>query len=600
MIRRFGMFAVVLALLGSVRPAAAEAMSNPLSVVPEDAVFFMLVPCIQQADTHFQKTIADLGLDMFLPPPNNSLATMMGTYLQMTTGLNVEGPLVVAVLPFTNFMEAPAKQVVIVPASDPKALLQAMGGTESEGGQWNVMVMGQPMSAATTKDRVVIGMMPDTVKQVAAADKGIDSKLSDAEKKAVEGLDVAVWVDGAKMIELFREQIDNFVNTIVAMQQAGGEGDAKSSEGSKKQLQTMIDGIRSASFGVSLGEKGLALRVGLNAKPGSDFAKQTQAKTTTESLLTGLPASQYLLAFGSIVHPDAIKESMTAMDMYVDMLKSIEGVKDEDAQKLVGEFKDLVSALRGVRGSVDAVEPGTDGLFAANMIVDTGDSKKWIAGWASLVEKSKALPIDDEHFKKGMAHLTYTADAEDIGGTKVDRLKFDILALAQSEEADEEEVAAVKKVLGEDGLVVRFCAVDGDTVAVGIGGSKQMATLIESARSGQAALDGDEGIKKIGGHLPKERSGVMFVDFEHILQFAKNMAAAFDEEIPPIELPKMNAPVGMATAGGADWSRVDILVPTELMIASKQVAMMMMGAMGGQPEAPAEAPGEPVEGGEKE
>ena len=74
------------------------------------------------------------------------------------------------------------------------------------------------------------------------------------------------------------------------------------------------------------------------------------------------------------------------------------------------------------------------------------------------------------------------------------------------------------------------------------------------------------------------------------------VAKVLDEEEFPVKMPSIDAPLGISSTGGTEWNRVDVFVPTELMVAVKNAILgMMMG--GGQPMPPstsaAPAPGGP-------
>ena len=125
--------------------------------------------------------------------------------------------------------------------------------------------------------------------------------------------------------------------------------------------------------------------------------------------------------------------------------------------------------------------------------------------------------------------------------------------------------------------------VDAQHVVVGFcGGAESMGRLIESAGKDAVPLADDPGIKKVKAHLTSERASEMYLSVDRIVNVISRVARVLDEEEFPVKMPSIDAPLGISSTGGTEWNRVDIFVPTELMVAVKNAIMgMMMG--GGQP-----------------
>jgi hypothetical protein len=122
------------------------------------------------------------------------------------------------------------------------------------------------------------------------------------------------------------------------------------------------------------------------------------------------------------------------------------------------------------------------------------------------------------------------------------------------------------------------------TVVVGFGGGKtRMAKLIEQAKKDEPALANDEGIKKVVKSLPKERASVTYLAVDRILASVNRVMEALEEERLPVQMPTINAPLAMVGSGGDGWMQLDLFLPTELVIASKNAAMVMMGQAAAPP-----------------
>ena len=580
MMRKSVLATLCLALCLPPMARAKDPLKRALSAIPADAVAFVLVPSIEQADADFQRTIEQLGLGMmpYFQPPMNSISGLMGQYLQMKEGLDTAGPLAVVVMPFDMPMEMSAKQALIVPASDPKALLEGMGGTAGEGDVWTVGIMGMPHQAVAGKDHVVLSMNPEIAKSVAGCEKSIASTLEKSELEALEKLDLALWVNGDVLITKFRQQIDGMLQMMMAIQAAQ---QPLMAEAQQAQMKMFVDGIARGIIGVSLDEGGLGLRFMMTMKPESEMAKLYTIHTTKRSLLKGLPAGKYIGAFGQVVDPEQTKASIKqAIEPYLAVLKGQEGVDPEQVDRVRSSLEEWAVLAKSMRGSIEATPPGPEGLFAGNLIFETTDSGKWMELARKLVGEALAFKLSDDDFKEFMELVSHKADVEEIGGVKVDHIKIDVMELAKREDAPEEDVENWLKVIGKEGIVFRMGAVDSKTVVVCLGGKESTARLIERAKANDAPLDDDTGIKKVSRHLPEERQSVGFLALDNVVELVRNIADAMDEEMPPILMPPIQAPLALSGTGGKDWMQADLLVPTELMIAGKNVGMMMMGMMG--------------------
>jgi hypothetical protein len=87
----------------------------------------------------------------------------------------------------------------------------------------------------------------------------------------------------------------------------------------------------------------------------------------------------------------------------------------------------------------------------------------------------------------------------------------------------------------------------------------------------------------------------MYFAVDRIVGVIKAAQNAFDEEELPISMPELNAPLTINGTGGDGWSRGDLFLPTELMVAIKNAVLTMMG--GGQAPPPPGAPSPPGAGG---
>jgi len=588
--------------VGAVIPApvlADGAVKAALSLVPADAVGFLCVPSVKQLDADFVQATSKLGLGAMMPPPFNSPTAVVKQYLKFGNGFDESGPMVYVALSANTLPEVSQKMALIVAATDPKAFIESMGGEALEDGLWRVNMMGQPAVAAVGEKRVILAQSPAGAKAIASSKSSITDKFNAADLNTLEGLDLVLWVDGAGLIKLAKQQIDMIMGMAMMAQSAQGPSGAKQAEAMKKQVDTFVDGASSISFGLGLGDQGLTMRMGFRAKPGSELAKNMKVRNTSDSLLRGLPSENYLFALGQTVDPAVAKESMQYIEPYLSMVEGTEGVDKEQVGKLRGQLSEWVTLTTAGRMVVTALPPGPDGVLGFAMVLDTENSGKWIDMCCGTLETVKKLPkadspTIDEELKQALSALIIAKDAEELVGAKVQHVKFD---LSKVEEVDEEDVEQLNKVLGRDGLVARAAAANPQTVVITVGGgAKYMSGVLDQVKSKSATLDGEAGIQKVAAVLPKERYMVGYVDVDRIIESVRDVMKVLeeDEEEFPVRMAKIDAPLAIVGSGGEDWSRMDIFFPNELMLATKDAVMAMTGPGGAPP--PPSAPKAPSGG----
>lgn len=567
-----------------VRSATAQVsgtMKDALAVIPDNAMGFVCVPNVKAFDSKLEQTLKHLGLDGAVPPPMNSLAGILGVQMGMTEGLDSDGAVIVVMMPAAHVMELQMKTALIVATKDAEVLLGAMGGEAGEGGTWTVTMGAMPISAVVRGEHVVLAMTPDLAKNIATSPP-IAKKLKPAELKTLEGLDLAVWVDGDRMLGMVKPQVSGFLDMAMMVQGGAASGwQAKQMEASKKQIDMFFDGTASMTLGLSLGQPGVGLRFGMTTKAGSALAKQIKLRPTTASLLTGVPSEKYMFAFGETVDPAAIKGGMEYLDMYLAVPDDAKEIDQDQLTRLKGVIEEWLVMITALRGSVVSLVPGPGGIFGLGVLIDTTDSAQWLELAGDVIDAGKKLATDAD-IKEKLEAIVYRTEAETISGVPIQHLKLDVDKI---EAVDEDDMEEVLKIVGRDGMLLRMGAVDAKTVAVAFGGgAAHMGRLIETARKKDAPLDRDAGIKKVAAHMPGRRASVGYAAVDQILETVRTGVKLIDEDEEfPVRMPVINAPLAMTSSGGDGWGQFDLFVPRELLVAGAQAVRMMMGGSS-QPE----------------
>lgn len=578
MLTRWVIAFVGLAVLVPGVARADKTTDKVLAAVPVEAIAFVSVPNLQQLDTDVQQAITNLGLAPLINPPGKfSPIGLLEQFLGMSDGLDTSGSLILVVLPPATPGVLDPPFALIVSATDPKALLTAMGGTPGEGGQWTLTIQGKPNFAIAGDGRIVLSDSAETAKTVAEGKTGIADSVSQADRDAMVGLDLTIWIDATKVIKAYRQQIDGFIAMFGMMQAAGPFGPAASGE---NPLELLVDGASSVMLGVSLEDSGVGLRFVLGVNPGTKMAEQVKMVNTTKPLLNGLPPDSYMLAFGQTIDPAATIASLGDMDPMFEAMGQAAQLNEEQVGTLTELFKEWLGSLTGLRGVVSALPAGPNGIIGLCLLMDTGDSAKSLTQLGEAMKAIGEMDPEDSEAKQVIAALTHNPEAEDIDGTTVQHVKFD---LAKMDDIDEEDLEEITPIIGQDGLLLRVAAVNDDTVAIAFGGgSDYMQLVIQHAKNDQPMLDSDPGILRAADHVPSDRAYATYIAVDRIINCIGTGAKALDDEEFPVHMAELNAPIAIVGSGGDGWFRADIYLPTELIDAAKNAIMgIMMSQMGG-------------------
>ncbi len=585
---------VALSLLCCAPSFGNEVAKKAVASVPSEAMAFFCVPSLATLDADIQQLIKDLQLDAMIPPPMQSLVSNLKMNLPMLAGIDEAGPLCLVVMPFTVPAEIQSKVALIIPTADPKAMITALNGQAEENGVWPINFVGQSQFAIPREKALILAQTAEVAQAIAQSKSNLTTKLSPDEINALTNLDLILWVNTKQTFSIFKPQIDGLMAMFAMMQaQDGGPLAKKQADMTKSQVDMFVLGLKSLTVGISIDKAGLGVRTIATVNPGTVLATQMKLADTKEPLLTGLPLGKYVLALGQQMHPEQTKAAMQQLDTYLAMASDIEGVPQEKLAELKEIITSLVTSLNSVKATLEALPPSDQGLAGVTIVLGTDDAAKFV----TLGNRKIAVGMEvcsavmknaDENLPALTDIVVHAPKAEAGPAGPVAQIRFD---LSKIEEMDDEDLAEILKIIGKEGPVVRMAAANAKNVVVTFGGGKAyFDRAMAAAKSDQATLTNDPGIKKVAAHMPTRRAQVMYLALDHAMELVNNVKMAVDGQPLPMPVPTVNAPIALTTSGGTGWSRFDLLFPTELLVVAKNMGMAMNG-MGAPPAAPPAQPG---------
>jgi hypothetical protein len=572
------------------KPAATStAPAGPtdlLEAIPDEAWGFAGIPNLKA----FDGKLADLAEKLNFPigPP---IALAMGQ-LGVGEGLRETGGVGLVVLDPTQYSMPPDDMAILLPTTDAKALMSAFNPQDAGEGLQKIEIMGKGLFIMPKGGFVVIGTDKNTVKFIAEAKKGIRKSMKPECIERYGKADLYAMVNLRPAIEMAKPLAGQVVSMFMLGAMDGDENAAERIQKTAQDVVNLLDELTTLEISLGFDDVGLQLSFFLSFNEGTITKKIATLKATPSALLAGLPKEPYLVAMG--VQGGEPGDS-TLQQGIMDMLMSRPEVGKYLDKAKMGELQKLGNALRAnVRDyglTISLMPEGSDGMLGITGVWQTTDVKATMEGIQKLVEGYKGMS-KDEKVNKFLASLSYKAGAEKVGDVSVDQVTLDLskILAAVREVSDMPPSTApagespvelkVKKAIGKEGIVFRIApAGDKNVVCTLGGGLKRLEEVMKLAAAGQCPLSEDPGIVKDRKKLPKARMFELYVSADRILKVVKAITGS--EQVPV--MPEINAPLAVSLAAEKNYGRLDLVVPTELIVEIKNIVLqvMMGGGFGG-------------------
>ena len=237
------------------RPASPTAL---LKAIPEDATAFVAIRSLDELDKDIIGVARSLGFplggqDGMFPGPLDWAKETTG----LKDGVDVSGGVAIVVMNCREVQSVEGigeKAALFLPATDPAALIKALGGEKSDGPA-KVTFMGQDLQAIAVQKFVVLAQQEETIKAIASAKgEGVAKTMAPDRVKAFAERDIFAWVNFRGISPQIRDEVGNMLKGVLAM---ANQGDQEAAEKTLKQLAKAVDAAVEGSFAISLDQRGL-------------------------------------------------------------------------------------------------------------------------------------------------------------------------------------------------------------------------------------------------------------------------------------------------------------------------------------------------------
>lgn len=486
------------------------------------------------------------------------------------------------------------------PAAAP-ATAKAGHGTALPKGIVKISLMGKPSFAAVKGKYAVLAPELDALRALKTAKGAMRSALTPERLVLVESkFDLTLWLNMAEVGPAIRDTVKGTLMGLMMMGAMADPSLANQAQPAIENIEKFLDQSASFQMGLAASKTGFALDFYVDAKPGTEMAQRfAESKGSDKSLLVGLPAEKYVLAFAatSSARPEDVKQASATVTGLLDrpeVKSACDPEKLEGFKKTLGEMIELAANGEWMGLSVSRLPEGSDGMIGVTAVGAFPHAGKKVVTLAGKMIESGLGLVTSEDARKVLDAIEYKADAEKVGEMPVSQLRVD---LSKIPDAGEEDIAKFKKVVGKDGAMVRIATIGEDHAGMFFGGGpKRIEQVAALVKKGEAPLADDDGFKAIAPNLPKgKRFFEMYCAVDTLLHMVNDVAAAVGEAERPIagEIPEMKAPVAVVGTVGKTWGRVSVYVPMKVVKGIKEVAMSTAAEKIRVPMEPAEEPAEP-------
>lgn len=556
--------AATAAVMLGVLPARAGSPKDLIEIIPQDAWGFLMVRSLATVDEKTKLIKETLALPM-LPDQVSQMALGM---FDLGDTVDTSSPICAVMLDAQKFggqEKGPQNAaVLLIPAKDPKVLLEKLQAKEPQDGVSACTMKGEPAFAAVRNKIVILGPSQDSVTHLAKTKKTLSEGLAKSRQNIMNDSDFYFSIAVGPIVNAYKDMFMPMAQMMMAAQDPEGK--------SIKQLVKLFSEVSAFDVSIGVDEKGLSVKMLVCPVADSDLQKWTaDEKNTTDALLAMLPKEKYLFSFGGLASQSEHKEKFGDTKPLSGVMKMMNatGIDAKAIESIDEEFIKLQKAIKRYAVCISALPEGSDGLFGLTIVAEVADSKAFVDGIRELYKKAWKAS-EDENFVALKKSIVHKADGETVGDQKVDSITVNVPDLAERSETPKKEVEKFQKIMGKD-CVFRFGAVDDKHIAIVFGGGpKRYESVCGAVKSKGDSLSGDQGIVDLSNRLPSPRASEAFIAVDSILQSFKTAAKLIGEEEFPIEAPTLNAPLAFAfSVHDKSVGRYDCVVPMKLIKAVK-------------------------------
>jgi len=586
-----------LALLGlAILAAGAPALAQPIaigplvpkvspavSVIPADAMAYVVINDIEAAAGHFETFVDAIGVGDQLPKPLlGEMLKNLGKEFAPADGIAI------AVLNPKDYGLDPRKLmqgqqpegpyeipvVLCVPAKTIAGVLPEGLPTQQEGGKTVIKgLTPMPLYAVKHNGCVLLSPSAKALDAVQGVRKVAAGQLTPKQLGILAKADVFINFNMSLLGPLYLELMEENMAQMKAMQEMGMGGPGAEflaiikplMDASTKMNRQMMKELNNFCFAVRMGKNGAMLEMAMDYDANGMLARSSAVPTAAAAdLLAGMPAKGYVLAAAGRAAGRIQPEQQEMIDAIVKTLENAPlpiPLPDGTGDKLKGLIKGFSKQITGVKivagGSTGA---GVFGLTAVLDCKDATEVRTLIARKAKFVhDLVQAMGADEEEIK-GLK-VAYEENVETVAGVTIDAVTLTHPKMAEMPEHVRGQMTAA---LGEDKIRFLVASPNAKTVVVSFGGST--GALAAALQTQGAPLLRAEGVAAALAQMPAKLNSLMLFSPGNLMAAIKDGANRMEQPGAADDIPSLasKAPIVMGAVAGKTEAHVVFSVPSGL------------------------------------
>jgi hypothetical protein len=478
---------------------------------------------------------------------------------------------------------------LILPIADWGKFVEGMGGDKGKKQTSLPNLDGGVMARDLGGGYAVVGM-----EEILGGFKDAAGQI--AEHKALLGATGVSVADSADVVaivnvQMFKTQIDqgieegkNQMDMMAGMMAAANPGAEEQFAALFKGLEDAARNAQSLVVGMSaVGGNALAMDLAVHFKDGTESGKRfTHSGGLSSSVLGAMPAMPFLTAFAvDTAHPfirGLMAEGAKAQAKNPNPLAGMNAANPAMLEKLdaVGFFLGSNPALLST------------GLFAKALTFQQGKDPAGL-----LAEQRKTMQGMKGEQEGIKVDSTFTPDAVEIAGQKVDRLKATIEIDPDSPMAQAQQFMTL--FTGTSGDVNIMSTATKMGVLTAMSANTELMTKAIEAQNGKGNLATNDDFKAVAAALPENRAFEGYLGVKGLADTIGGVLQLFGQPMP-VEIKDELPPIGLGVTATTGGLRARLVLPEKVMSTFAEVAKKMNEMQEGEPmegeDQPEAQPGE--------
>lgn len=550
--------------------ATLLAQANPLEVIPDRALGFAVIKDLSDANDRLTKVTQK----MQLPVPD--LLTMAKGFLGVDKGLDEKGGLAVALVSGPSGREwEESAFCAVVPVTDYKEFIAPFEPEDADAKVTGVTVAGQKMVVGKKGNFAVLafGERALALEQILAATKNV---MADVEplKSWMADKQLALVVTPAGKKLLFQTIVAALPDAAQLKKDAGvEEGNERATAFQnvgqifgmfKELLSAADDQLTHLAVGIRI-EDNASLRVVARVlfTPGGKLAAWSKdVKAPEESLLTGVPAGKFAIAYGG-VSAQFSPEAWALISRLGEVGMQVVGLDEEGRKKSMEIAARLQTGKRFTSGVMGIMRPG-DSLFSTAIAIEhvknADQQLKGTREMFELMRTAQKKPRGDKPLYELNDVKVGDLDALELV-TNIESLTELSTGGANLGPAAEQMKGLFGKMFGGEGKIQMYVAKADERNVVTAYSKEQLVRGIEHVRSGGKGLEDDADIAKTAALLPDGAQWVAYVSPQGLVQWVGVFVEAMfggQIQLPPFPATE---PIGLAAKVSETGLDAELVLP---------------------------------------